>query len=141
MNRIQKIAVFSLVVLGCTLLITAISMGLSYHYQGWPKAAKCFGLISLGGLAALSPLFIKKDSGAVACDERDKLITRTAGLIGFIASYLWFCLTGSAFAFLFEPEIFKSLGLPIMIFGGAFVVVIVQSIMILVQYGRGDKNE
>ncbi|MGD0785687.1 MAG: hypothetical protein ABR969_07715 [Sedimentisphaerales bacterium] len=140
MNRIQKIAVFSLVVLGCTLLITAISMGLSYHYHGWPKAAKCFGWMSLSGLAGLSPLFIKKDSGAVACDERDKLITRTAVLIGLAASYLWFCLVGSMFAFLFEPVLFKTLGLPIMILGGAFIVVIVQSIMILVQYGRGNKG-
>ncbi len=133
-------AVFSLVVLGCTLLITAISTGLSYHYHGWPKAAKCFGLMSLGGLAGLSPLFIKKDSGAVACDERDKLITRTAGLIGFTASYLWFCLSGSAFIFFFEPEFLQKFVLVAIILGGAFVVVIVQSIIILVQYGRGGEK-
>jgi hypothetical protein len=68
------------------------------------------------------------------------LIHRTATLIGLAASFLWFCITGSAFAFLFEPEIFKTLGLPIMIFGGAFVVVIVQSVVLLILYGRGGSD-
>ena len=144
MNRWQKIAVFNLVVVGITILLMAgavASLYLHYHLS-WHKAARGLLFIVVAAIAmGLAPLIFKKYPGAVAFDERDKLICRTAGLSGFAAAFLWFCMTGSGFAFLLEPEIFKTLGLPIMIFGGAFVVFIVRSITLLILYGRSDKNE
>jgi len=141
MNRAQKIAVFNLVVFSSVSLITAVAVTILYYIWGWPEAARGMGFVGLGGLAGLSPLIFKKDPGTVTFDERDKLIHRTSILAGFAMSYLWFCLTGTVFAFLFEPLLFKRLGLPIMIFGGAFVVGIVSSVVLLILYGRSDKNE
>lgn len=141
MNRMQKIAVFNLVVFGiASLLATAAIITLS-RLVGWPKAAAGFAFLGVGGLAGFSPLIFKKGPGVVTCDERDKLINRTAALGGFAASYLWFCFTGVAFDLLFSPELFKKIGLRLMIFGGMFVVFIVHSILILVQYGRSGSDE
>jgi hypothetical protein len=141
MNRAQKIAVFNLVVFVSASLITAVAVTILYYIFGWPAAARGMGFVGLGGLAGLSPLIFKKDPGTVTFDERDKLIHRTATRIGFVSSYLWFCLTGTIFAVLFEPALFKRLGLPIMIFGGAFVVGIVSSMVLLILYGRSNSNE
>lgn len=144
MNRRQKIAVFNLAADGISiLLMTAAVISLhEYFHLSWSESRYGLLFIFVAAIGAwTSPFIFKKESGAVARDERDKLISRTAILIGLAASFLWFAIAGSAFAFVFEPEIFKTLGLPILIFGGAFIVVILQSVMLLVQYGRGGKGE
>ncbi|MGD0078489.1 MAG: hypothetical protein ABSB91_07675 [Sedimentisphaerales bacterium] len=144
MNRWQKIAVFNLVADGIAILLMVVGVVILHvHFHlSWSKSSRGLLFIVVAAIAGIvAPLIFKKSPGAVAYDERDKLIHRTAILIGLAASYLWFCITGSAFAFLFEPEIFKTLGLPIMIFGGAFVVVILQCVMLLVLYGREPKGE
>jgi hypothetical protein len=137
MNRTQKDAVFNLVVFSIAALITTAAIITLYCLFGWPKAALGLAFLSIGGLGGLSPFIFKKDAGAVTYDERDKLINRTAALGGFAASYVWFCLSGTALVNLCEPMILKSFGLPLMIFGGLLVVFIVRSIMLLVLYGRG----
>ncbi len=141
MNRTQKDAVFNLIVFSIAALITTATIITLYCLFGWPKAALGLAFISIGGLGGLSPFIFKKDAGAVTYDERDKLINRTAALGGFAASYIWFCLTGTAFVMLLTPELLKSFGLPLMIFGGLLVVFIVRSIMLLILYGRCDKGE
>lgn len=141
MNRIQKIAVFNLVVFSIAALTTTIAIITLSFIVGWPIATAGLAFLGIGGLGGLSPLIFKKDLGAVTCDERDRFINRTAALGGFAASYLWFCLTGTAFIMFLSPELLKKFGLPLMIFGGMYVVYIVHSIMILVQYGRSGVNE
>ena len=144
MNRWQKIAVFNLVADCISILLMAGAViGLHvYFHLSWSKSRYGLLFIFVAAIAAwTSPFIFKKDTGAVARDERDKLISRTALLIGLAASFLWFAIAGSAFAFVFEPEIFKTLGLPILIFGGAFIIVILQSVALLFQYGRGGKGE
>jgi hypothetical protein len=145
MNRWQKIAVFNLVADGITILLMVVAVvSLHVHFHlSWSKARYGLLFIIVAAIAGwVSPLIFKKSPGAVAYDERDKLIHRTAMLTGLAASFLWFCIAGSAFAFLLEPEIFKTLGLPILIFGGALIVVILQCIAILIQYGKnkGEKS-
>jgi hypothetical protein len=133
-------AVFNLVADGISILlmvVAVVSLHVRFHLS-WSQAR--YGLLfifvaAIGGW--VSPLIFKKDPDPVAYDERDKLIHRTVMLIGLAASVLWFCIASSAFAFLLEPEIFKSLGLPIMIFGGALVVVVLQCVAILIQYRQG----
>jgi hypothetical protein len=143
MNRWQKIAVFNLVADGISILLmtaAVISLHVYFHFC-WSKSRYGLLFIFVAAIAAwTSPFIFKKDPGAVARDERDKLIYRTAMLIGLAASFLWFAIAGSAFAFVFEPEIFKTLAFPILIFGGAFIVVILQSVALLVQYGREPKG-
>ena len=144
MNRWQKIAVFNLVADGIAILLMVVAVvSLHVHFHlSWAKSARGLLFIFVAAAGWVSPLIFKKDPGAVAYDERDKLIYRTAMLIGLAASFLWFCIAGSAFAFVLEPEIFKTLGLPILIFGGALIVVMLQCIAILIQYGRnkGEKS-
>jgi hypothetical protein len=144
MNRWQKIAVFNLVADGVAILLMVVGVVILHvHFHLSCSKAK-YGLLFIfvaAIAAAASPLIFKKSPGTVAYDERDKLIHRTSLLIGLAASFLWFCVSGSAFAFVLEPEIFKSIGLPIMIFSGAFVVVIFQSVSLLVLYGWKSKGE
>ncbi|HBG28439.1 MAG: hypothetical protein A2Y10_10930 [Planctomycetes bacterium GWF2_41_51] len=140
MNRIQKMAVFNLITFGIASVLTIIAIAVLYNLFGWPKARVGFAFISIGALGAFSPLIFKKDSGAVTFDERDKLINRTAALGGFVASYLWLCLAGTAFLMLFSPEDLKEFGLPLLLFGGMVIVYIVSSILILIQYGRNRVN-
>jgi hypothetical protein len=143
MNRWQKIAVFNLVADGISILLmgaAVISLHVHFHLS-WSKSRYGLLFIFVAAIAAwTSPFIFKKDPGAVARDERDKLIYRTAMLIGLAASFLWFAIAGSAFAFVFEPEIFKTLAFPTLILGGAFIVVILQSVALLVQYGREPKG-
>lgn len=141
MNRIQKIAVFNIVIFGVATLTTAIAVTTLAFTVGWPRASAGLAFLAFGGLGGFSLLIFKKDPGAVTCDERDRLINRTAALGGFVASYLWFCLTGTFFVMLLSPELLKKFGLPLILFGGMFVVFIVHSILILVQYGRNNSNE
>jgi uncharacterized membrane protein len=144
MNRWQKIAVFNLVAdcITILLMVAAVIILHVYFHLSWYRARRGLLFIFVAAIAGIvAPLIFKKDPGAVARDERDKLISRTAILIGLVGLFFWFCLTGTVFAFLLEPEIFKSLGWPILMFGGAFVVVISQCITILVLYGRGNKGE
>ncbi len=44
-----------------------------YNKYGMPKATAGLGFL---GIAGLAPLFFKKDSGPVICDERDREIAR-----------------------------------------------------------------
>ncbi|MGB8226002.1 MAG: hypothetical protein WCE45_03910 [Sedimentisphaerales bacterium] len=141
MNRAQKIAVYNLVVFGTALLLATVAIIILYCLFGWQIATAGMAFLGIGGFGGLAPFIFKKDAGKVTCDERDILINRTAALGGFVTAYLWFCLVGTIFIFLFEPEVLKRLGLPVLIFGGGFVVWIVHSIMILVQYGRSKNYE
>jgi membrane protease YdiL (CAAX protease family) len=140
----QKIAVFNLVadIISILLMVVAVVTLHVHFHLSWYRARRGLLFIVVAAIAGIvAPLIFKKDAGAVARDERDKLIYRTAILIGLVGLFIWFCLTGTVFAFLLEPEIFKSLGWPILMFGGGFIVVISQCITILVLYSRGGKGE
>lgn len=141
MNRTQKIAVFNLVVFGTSLLLAAIAVTVLYLLFGWPRANVGLAFIGFSGIAGFSPIIFRKQKDVIDVDERDKLINRTAAFGGFAASYLWFCITGTAFVNLMEPIFLKKFGLPVMIFGGMYVVFIVHSVLILVQYGRRKDHE
>jgi hypothetical protein len=137
----QKIAVFNLVVLGTASLLTVVAMTILYCYFDWRIASAGLGFMGIMGFAGLSPFLFKKGDEKVACDERDILINRTAALGGFVSAYVWFCLVGTLFMFLFKSEVLRKFGLPVLIAGGALIVGIVHSIMILIQYGRSKNHE
>ncbi|MFA6176281.1 MAG: hypothetical protein WC765_06860 [Phycisphaerae bacterium] len=141
MNRMQKIAVFNLVVLGGSSLLTIIAVITLYCFFDWRIASAGLGFMGIMGFSGLSPFIFKKGTEKVTCDERDILINRTAALGGFVSAYVWFCLAGTLFIFLFKSEVLRKLGLPMLICGGGLIVGIVHSIVILVQYGRGGRNE
>ncbi|MHB0945627.1 MAG: hypothetical protein ACYC3B_00460 [Sedimentisphaerales bacterium] len=142
MNRMQKIAVFNLVVFGSSLLLTIVAVITLYCFWGWPKASAGLGFLGFAGLGGFSPLIFKKDHGAVTFDERDKLIHRTSALAGFACSYGWFCAASMIPFFLYGPrmqiEVRWLAWLPL---GGLFIVETVRSITLLAMYGRGGRNE
>lgn len=142
MNRMQKIAVYNLVVSSVALLLTIISVTTFYCLFGWPRASAGLGTLGLTGFIGLSPFIFKKDPGAITCDERDRLINRTAALAGFVCSYLYFCVACIVPFFLYGPKgQIEAQWLAWLPFGGFFAVVIVHAVVLLVLYGRGGDDE
>jgi len=76
MNREQKIAWFSLIMVTLAFGLSLISVGVLYFGYGLPmrRAAGGFGFIGIMGFSALAPLLFKKDKGKVKLDERDLLM-------------------------------------------------------------------
>jgi hypothetical protein len=92
MNRMQKIAWCFLVTGFIAVIMFSAAFFIIYLKYGPGKAFTAIGFLGILGVAGAAPLFIKKDSGKVTCDERDKIIhlkaSRAAFGIFFIASYL-----------------------------------------------------
>ena len=147
MNRMQKIAVFNLAVLGVAVsasagafIILALVAKLAGH--GIDKACySALAFLGIFGIAGLSPLIFKKDKGKVTHDERDTLIERTSALGGFAASYLFFIV-----ACMLSWGFFRHKGtIPadiVVLFpiGGLIVVEVVRSTILLTLYRRGQAD-
>lgn len=141
MNIWQKIAWYNIIVITISLSLTAGAITVIALIAGMPKAFAGLGFMGFCGLMGFSPVLFKKDKSKVTFDERDRAIGIKAGWAGFGASYCFFiivCMTTWA--------IYGSKGtvsvqmLPLMVLGGFIVSEIVRSITILVQYGRGGKE-
>lgn len=143
MNRAQKVAWFNLTVTGTTLILSAIAVGILAAIVGMPGALGGLGTLGLSGALGLSPLIFRKKKGQakVTFDERDALIWRKAVLAGFVASYLFFVCVCMITWFIvgFDGSVPVNM-LPMMIYGGLFALMLVQSIVILIQYGRGEEK-
>ena len=145
MNRAQKIAWFTLIVLMIALTLGALAVGVAYFVVGLPisRAVGGLGFIGVAGLAGLSPVLFKKDRGKVQYDERDLLIQRKA--LSGAYSIFWFLFVLAAmipFFVLGRKGVISVKYLPAMVFGGMITVMLVQSIVTLEQYGwKGKNNE
>jgi hypothetical protein len=140
MNRQQKIATTVLIVslLGLFLGITVILM--RHFVPDFPKTAVAFsGVILAFGVIVFISRF-KRDKGAVAFDERDKLIEKNAQLAGFgavyllviLVSYLPMCIAPEAKM----PTKWFPFLLPLAVLCQCFA----QSLATLIQYGWGRKD-
>jgi hypothetical protein len=145
MNRTQKIAWFSLIILTLALGLSLIAVGVLYFGFGLPmrRAAGGFGFIGLMGLSALTPLLFKKDKGKVELDERDLLIKNKAMLATSLVFWPVFVIAAMVPFFTYGPEGVVSVKyLCSMVFGGMFLVILVQSLVTLQAYGwRHKENE
>lgn len=145
MNRHQKIAWFTLVVGSLALGLSVVAFGVSYIILGLParRAAGGFGFIGPIGLSAVAPLLFKKDKNQVQLDERDLMIKRRAMLGAYSIFWLLFVLAAMVPFFLVGPKgTITVVYLPWMVFGGMFVVMLVQAIVTLEEYGwKGKENE
>jgi hypothetical protein len=144
MNRIQKIAWFTLVMQGLALVLSLASVGVFYFGFGWPlrRAAAGFGFIGIMGLAGLAPLIFKKDKDDIKLDERDLLIKRKAMLAAYWSFLPLFVLAAMAPLYVLGPNGKVSvLYLCWMVFGGMFYVTMIQAIATLQEYGWGGKGE
>ena len=80
MNRAQKAAWFTLIVLAIALGLSLAAFCVGYFVLGVPanRAAAGFGFMGIMGLLGLIPILFRKDKAKVQCDERDQMIHRTA---------------------------------------------------------------
>jgi hypothetical protein len=145
MNRWQKIAWFTLIVIGLALGLSLAAVSVAYFGFGLPmrRAAGGFGFMGVIGFLGLTPLLFKEKKGKVEIDERDLLIQKKASLAAYSTFWVLFVLAAMVPWFIIGPKGTITVNyLPWMIFGGMFVVMLVQAIVTLKQYGwKGEKNE
>lgn len=144
MNRAQKIARFNLIVVMMALILSVIAVGVLYFVVGLPmrRAFGGFGFIAICGLTGLSPLLYKKEPGKVSFDERDLLIHKKASLGAYSIFWFLFVLAAMIPFFVLGPKGTISVKyLPTMVFGGMVIVILVQSIVTLEEYGWRNKGE
>jgi len=146
MNRFQKVAWFTLVMLTLATILSLSAFSVAYFIFGFPaKRAICglgFTFTIIGGFSGLAPLIFKRDKDKVKLDERDLIIRRKATLVAYWMSWTLFTLAATITWFIMGPDGTISVNyLPWMGVGGIFIIVLVQSIVILEEYGWGDKDE
>ncbi len=140
MNREQKIAVMVIIVAPVGLLFGITGILMRQFGSGVPKIP--FALAGIIGFCAviLSLHFVKKDKGAVTCDERDKIIGKNADFAGFGAVYLVVIL-----ASIVPPMIDPEARIPTTWFPGLLCVAglfqgFARSLAVLIQYGQKVKE-
>jgi hypothetical protein len=144
MNRFQKLARFNLIVILIALTLSAIAVSVLYFIVDLPmqRALGGFGFMGITGLIGLSPVLYKKERGKVSFDERDELINLRAVLAAY--SVFWLVFTAACMIpwSIIGPSGSISVNvLPIMLFGIGITLALVHSLVILIQYGRGNKGE
>ena len=88
MNRVQKIARWTLIWAAIALGLAAIAVTVLYSLFGFPIAYSGMAFLGLFGFVGIGSWIYPKEKGAVTCDERDRLINQRAALASFGASYL-----------------------------------------------------
>ena len=143
MNRYQKLAWFNLIVITVFIIVTTTVITIELQMRGYStNGLWCAAILAL---LKLNPFLFKKPKGQnkVVSDERDKFIVKRAA--SFAYTTFWIVFFVSSFAL----HIFMGMGpkssvptitLPLMAIGGALFMKIVCSVAILVQYGRGGKE-
>ncbi len=143
MNRTQKIARFNLIVMLIALGLSALAVGVSYFVIGLPirRAVGGLGFLGICGLLGLSPILFRKEAGEVDFDERDLLIQRKAALGAYSIFWFLFVLAAMVPFFVLGADGKVSVQyLAAMVFAGAAVVTVVQSIATLELYGWRNKD-
>ncbi len=144
MNRAQKIARFNLIVVLVALVLSATAISVAYFIIGLPmqRALGGLGFLGICGLIGLSPILFRKKRGEISFDERDLLIYNRASLVAY--SVFWLVFTAACMIpwSIIGPSGSISVNvLPIMLFGIGITLALVHSLVILIQYGRGNKGE
>jgi hypothetical protein len=143
MNRAQKTAWFTLIVLAFASGLSLAAFCAGYFVLGVPanRAAAGFGFIGIMGFLGLIPILFRKDGDKVQCDERDLAIHRKATIAAYAAFWVLFVAAAMVPWFIVGPNGTITVNyLPWMVFGGWFVVMLVQAFVTLQQYGWTDKE-
>jgi hypothetical protein len=144
MNRAQKTAWFTLIVLALALGLSLAAFCVGYFIVGVParRAAAGSGFIGIMGLLGLIPVLFRNDKAKVQCDERDVMIQRRANIAAYGVFWVLFVAAAMIPWFITGPNGTITINyLPWMVFGGMFVVMLVQALVTLQQYGWTDKGE
>lgn len=142
MNREQKAARFTLILLGLSLGLS-ITAVLVLHYavrMSWNGSMAGFAFIGIMAFSRIRPSFFKKDMRGL--DERDLLIKQKAIMAAYWSFWPLFVLSAMAPMFFYGPNGTVPVQyLCWMVFGGMFWVFSIYSITILNEYGWRNKNE
>jgi hypothetical protein len=142
MNKYQKAARFTLVLLGLALVLS-ISATLILHFavgMSWRASTAGFAFICIFGFSPIRPSFFKKDLRGL--DERDLLIKYKAMIAAYWSFWPLFVISAMAPMFIYGPKgVVSVLYLCWMVFGGMWCVFFIYSVAILNEYGWSDKNE
>ena len=106
MNRAQKIAWFTLVVLALALGLSLAAFSVGYFILGVPaaKAAAGFGFMGIMGFVGLTPILFRKGEANVQCDERDMMIQRNAAVAAYATFWVLFVAAAMIPWFFTGPE-------------------------------------
>ena len=143
MNRVQKIALFTIVVQALALVMSLTTVSVLYFGFDWSlhQASAGFAFIGVMGFAGLAPLIFRKDKQKIQLDERDLLIKRKAMLAAYWTFWPLFVLAAMATFFVLGPDGRVSVRYLVwMVFGGMYYVTLVQAIETLIQYDKGGKE-
>ena len=143
MNKWQKQARFTLIVMGIalTLSLTAVGILRFVFYFQWHRAMAGFAFMALMALSRVDPSMFKIKSKKPPLDERDLLIKGKAMIAAYWGFWPIFVLMAMAPFFVYGPD-----GkVPVtylcwMVFVGMFVVMTLYSIAILNEYGWRNKD-
>ena len=145
MNKWQKEARFTLIVMGLALVLSLTAVGVLrfvFDFE-WRSATAGFAFISLMALSRVDPSMFRIKSKKPPLDETDLLIKRKAMIAAYWGFWPIFVLMAMAPFFVYGPDGKVSvIYLSWMVFVGMFVVLILYSIAILNEYGwKGKDNE
>ena len=143
MNKWQKQARFTLVVMGIalTLSLTAVGILRFVFYFQWHRATAGFAFMALMALSRVDPSMFRIKSKKPPLDERDLLIKGKAMIAAYWGFWPIFVLMAMAPFYVYGPD-----GkVPVtylcwMVFVGMFVVMTLYSIAILNEYGWRKKD-
>ena len=141
MNRYQKLAWLNIIVITATIIITSTVMAIEFHIRGYSTVG--FWFIGLLVILKFNPFLFKKPQGqdTVVCDERDSYIIKRAVSFAYTTFWIVFILSCFLLFFIIGPRnSVPTITLPLIAVGGALFMKIVSSVAILVQYGRGAKE-
>ncbi len=142
MNRWQKMAWFTLKLLGLALGLSITAMLVLRFAVGkpWRASTAGFVFIAIMAFSRIHPSLFKKDKRGL--DERDLLIKQKAMVAAYWSFWPLFVLAAMAPIFVYGPDgVVSVLYLCWMVFGGMYWVFLIYSIAILNEYGWRNKNE
>jgi len=139
-NKTQKNALFSLT-MSALLLAMVVTIAV---VAKWPRTLSWFWFLLTYGLMGLSLIFLRKRQSPVEVDldERDKLIKKRAMHTCYFSLWGFFIATCTIPWLIVGPEgSIPVCVLPVILLGVFIIVMLVYSVVILVQYSRGNKGE
>ena len=142
MNRAQKAARFTLIMLGLALglSLTAVLVLRFAVGNSWRASMAGFAFIGIMGFSSIRPSLFKKDIRGL--DERDLMIKQKAMVAAYWSFWPMFVLAAMApLAFRGPDGVVSVLYLSWMVFGGMYWVFLMYSITILNEYGWRNKHE
>jgi hypothetical protein len=144
MNRYQKSAWFSLVVIATAIIAGATAITIELYVRKYSTIGWWFFVVHLASLQLTRHLFRKAESpGGVVTDERDELILKNAVARAWMAFWWVFvALCFVAFLVVGPRNSLPTIALPLIAIGAGLFLKVACSVAILVQYGRGgDSHE